>query len=56
MDLALAAWRDMNSDADAHFDREVTLDAVEIAPMVLGTSPQDVVQVTGNVRTGARNG
>ena len=57
-DLALAAWRDMNSDADAHFDREVTLDAAEIAPMVSwGTSPQDVIQVTGNVPgSGARIG
>ena len=54
-DLALAAWRDMNSDADAHFDREVTLDAAEIAPMVSwGTSPQDVIQVTGNVPDPAR--
>ena len=49
-EMALDAWRGMNSDLDAHFDREVVMDAAEIAPMVSwGNSPQDVVQVTGNV-------
>ncbi|MEL0021527.1 MAG: 3-isopropylmalate dehydratase large subunit, partial [Rickettsiales bacterium] len=56
-DQAVEAWREMRSDADARFDREVTLDAAEIAPMVSwGTSPQDVVQVTGNVPDPSREG
>ena len=47
---AVAAWRQLPSDHDAIFDREVVLDGSEIAPMVSwGTSPQDVVQVTDRV-------
>ena len=39
---------------DAHFDREVTLDAAKLPPMVTwGTSPEDVVAITG---AGARSG
>lgn len=39
-DQALAYWRTLRSDDDAHFDREIVLDAGEIAPMVTwGTSP-----------------
>jgi 3-isopropylmalate/(R)-2-methylmalate dehydratase large subunit len=54
---AVSAWRDMQSDDDAVFDREVTLDASEIAPMVSwGTSPQDVIQVTDNVPDPAQEG
>lgn len=46
-DQAVEAWRALASDEDAHFDREITLDATKIAPMVSwGTSPQDVIQVT----------
>ena len=37
---AVAAWRQLRSDEDAVFDRSVTLDAAQIAPMVTwGTSP-----------------
>lgn len=47
---AVAAWRELHSDDDAQFDREVTMDAAKIAPMVSwGTSPQDVLQVTDSV-------
>ncbi|ACL72331.1 3-isopropylmalate dehydratase large subunit [Thioalkalivibrio sulfidiphilus] len=47
---AVAAWRELNSDADARFDRVVRLDATAIAPQVSwGTSPEMVVPVTGRV-------
>jgi 3-isopropylmalate/(R)-2-methylmalate dehydratase large subunit len=47
---ALVHWRTLPSDAGARFDREVALDAAEIAPMVTwGTSPQEAVPVTGRV-------
>jgi 3-isopropylmalate/(R)-2-methylmalate dehydratase large subunit len=47
---ALNFWKTLPSDPDALFDREVTLDASEIAPMVTwGTSPQDAVPITGHV-------
>ncbi len=40
----------MPSDADAVFDREVSLDAADIAPTVTwGTSPQDALPITGRV-------
>ena len=46
----LAWWRTLPTDAGARFDRSVTIDAAEIAPSVTwGTSPDEVVAVTGNV-------
>jgi 3-isopropylmalate/(R)-2-methylmalate dehydratase large subunit len=49
-DRAVAAWRELVSDADAVFDREVEIDAAGIAPQVSwGTSPEMVVPVTGRV-------
>jgi 3-isopropylmalate/(R)-2-methylmalate dehydratase large subunit len=49
-DQALAYWRQLRSDPGAHFDREVKLDAAALPPIVSwGTSPQDVVSVTGAV-------
>jgi len=45
-DSAVAYWRTLKSDADAKFDREVTLDAREIKPHVTwGTAPDMVVAV-----------
>ena len=45
-DQAVAAWQDLVSDADAHFDTVVELDASEIKPQVSwGTSPEMVVAV-----------
>ncbi len=45
-DLALARWGALHSDADARFDRDVTLDADEIAPMVSwGTSPDQAAPI-----------
>ncbi|WP_124949325.1 3-isopropylmalate dehydratase large subunit [Sulfuriferula thiophila] len=49
-DQAVAWWRMLVSDDDAVFDREVVLNAADIAPQVTwGTSPEMVVAVTGNV-------
>ncbi len=47
---ALAYWRGLPSDRGAHFDKKASLDAAEIAPHVSwGTSPQDVLPITGQV-------
>ena len=49
-EMALAYWKTFFTDDDAVFDREIVLDAARIGPTVTwGTSPQDVVAVTGNV-------
>ena len=43
-------WQTLATDKDAQFDRSVTIDASDIAPGVTwGTSPEDVVAVTGTV-------
>jgi 3-isopropylmalate/(R)-2-methylmalate dehydratase large subunit len=47
---AVEYWSKLKSDPDARFDREVEINGDDISPMVTwGTSPQDVVPVTGNV-------
>ena len=47
-EAALAAWREMPSDAGALFDREVSLDAGAIAPTVTwGTTPAAALPVSG---------
>ena len=47
---ALAWWRTLPSDEGARFDRKVGFDAGDVAPSVTwGTSPQDVVPVTGSI-------
>ncbi|MGC3873565.1 3-isopropylmalate dehydratase large subunit [Halomonas sp. GXIMD04776] len=49
-DAAVAAWRELVSDDDAIFDKEVVLDAAEIAPQVSwGTSPEMVAPIEGEV-------
>jgi 3-isopropylmalate/(R)-2-methylmalate dehydratase large subunit len=49
-DAAVAYWETLVSDPDAFFDREVRLDAANLPPIVTwGTSPEDVVSVTGIV-------
>jgi 3-isopropylmalate/(R)-2-methylmalate dehydratase large subunit len=49
-DEAVGNWRSLASDADAVFDREVYLDAADIAPMVTwGISPEDAVAISGHV-------
>ena len=45
---AVAAWRTLPSDADAPFDRDVTIDAATVAPTVTwGTSPEHAMPVDG---------
>ncbi|NBU12993.1 MAG: 3-isopropylmalate dehydratase large subunit, partial [Betaproteobacteria bacterium] len=47
---AVAHWRTLHSDAGAHFDHVVELDARRIAPQVTwGTSPEMVTDVNGTV-------
>jgi 3-isopropylmalate/(R)-2-methylmalate dehydratase large subunit len=49
-EAAVNYWRTLPSDAGAFYDREVTLAAADIPPMVTwGTSPQDVLPITGIV-------
>ena len=49
-DMAMRYWETLYSDDGAHFDREVRLDASNLPPLVTwGTSPEDVVSVTGVV-------
>ncbi|MGB1582754.1 MAG: aconitase family protein, partial [Solirubrobacterales bacterium] len=46
----VAAWRNLRTDDDAVFDKEVTIDASSISPQVSwGTTPSMVTQVTGSV-------
>ncbi len=54
-DAAEAAWRQLASHPDAAFDREVSLDASAVAPMVSwGTTPAESVAIDGAVPEGAR--
>lgn len=49
-DQAVQYWQSLHSDADAVFDKTVTLDASEILPQVTwGTSPEMVLPVTESV-------
>jgi 3-isopropylmalate/(R)-2-methylmalate dehydratase large subunit len=49
-DAAVERWRTLASDAGAKFDREVALDARDIAPMVTwGNSPEEAQPITGRV-------
>jgi len=47
---AVAAWRQLPSDADAVFDREVVIDVEAISPQVTwGISPEHVIGIDGHV-------
>jgi 3-isopropylmalate dehydratase large subunit len=49
-DAAVAWWKTLVTDEGASFDKSIFIDAAEIAPTVTwGTSPEDVVPITGNV-------
>jgi 3-isopropylmalate/(R)-2-methylmalate dehydratase large subunit len=49
-DKAVAYWGSLPSDVDAQFDREVSLDASKIAPMVTwGTNPEASAPITERV-------
>ncbi|MBE0509472.1 MAG: 3-isopropylmalate dehydratase large subunit [Gammaproteobacteria bacterium] len=54
-DQAVAAWRELVSDADASFDTVVRIDAASIQPQVTwGTSPEMVVGISDTVPDPAR--
>lgn len=47
---AMAYWSGLSTDQGAHFDKEVFIDAADIAPTVTwGTSPEHTVPITGQV-------
>lgn len=47
---AVAAWRELRSDEDAVFDREIRIDAAAVAPTITwGASPQHAVPIDGCV-------
>jgi len=49
-DKAVAYWKTLPSDPGAKYDKEAKLQASAIAPTITwGTSPEDVVQITGIV-------
>jgi 3-isopropylmalate/(R)-2-methylmalate dehydratase large subunit len=49
---AVAYWRTLVTDDDAVFDRELQLDASQLAPMVTyGTNPGEGIPVTGHIPT-----
>ena len=49
-DAAVEHWKTLTSDEGANYDREVIIDAKDIAPTVTwGTSPQDAIPVDGKV-------
>ena len=49
-DRAATAWLQLRSDSDARFDREMTIDAGDVAPLVTwGTSPDQAIAVTDRV-------
>lgn len=52
LDKAIAYWKTLVSDDDAVFDKDITIQAQDIVPMVTwGTSPENAIGVTGHVPT-----
>jgi 3-isopropylmalate/(R)-2-methylmalate dehydratase large subunit len=53
-DTAMEQWSILFTDADAKFDKEITLDAADIAPMITyGTNPGMGIGVDENIPTAA---
>ncbi|WP_102109161.1 3-isopropylmalate dehydratase large subunit [Oceaniglobus roseus] len=49
-EAAMAWWKTLFSDEDAHWDKVVTIRGEDIAPVVTwGTSPEDVLPITASV-------
>ena len=49
-DRAVASWRELHTDTDAKFDREIVIEASDIKPQVTwGTSPEMVLPVDARV-------
>jgi 3-isopropylmalate/(R)-2-methylmalate dehydratase large subunit len=56
-DRATEAWSALASDAEARFDREITLDGNVIAPIVTwGTTPDDALPIDARVPDPSREG
>jgi 3-isopropylmalate/(R)-2-methylmalate dehydratase large subunit len=54
MDAAIEDWRELYSDADAAFERELRFSAEEIVPYVTwGTSPDQAIPINGLIPTAA---
>ncbi|MCH2546004.1 MAG: 3-isopropylmalate dehydratase large subunit [Alphaproteobacteria bacterium] len=50
LDKAIAYWRTLTSDEDAHYDSVIEISAADIEPQVTwGTSPEDVLPISGKV-------
>ncbi len=53
-DKKLAEWKQLYSDKDAKFDKEITIDAADIEPMITyGTNPGMGVSVSGQIPASA---
>ena len=49
-DAAVADWRQLGTDADATFDREISIDLDDLAPQITwGNSPEAVLPVDGRI-------
>ena len=49
-DKAVAYWKTLFSDKNATYDKDITLQAEDIAPtLTWGTTPEDVIAITGQV-------
>jgi 3-isopropylmalate/(R)-2-methylmalate dehydratase large subunit len=55
LDKAMEDWIELKSDDGASFDRDVSIDATAVAPLVTwGTSPEDALPIFGNIPDPAR--
>jgi 3-isopropylmalate/(R)-2-methylmalate dehydratase large subunit len=55
LERAMENWIKLKSDSGAQFDREVSIDAAMVAPIVTwGTSPEDALPIDGHVPDPAR--
>jgi 3-isopropylmalate/(R)-2-methylmalate dehydratase large subunit len=49
-ETAISAWRALKTDAEAVFDREISLNAADVAPTVTwGVSPEDALPITATL-------
>jgi 3-isopropylmalate/(R)-2-methylmalate dehydratase large subunit len=49
-EAAVAAWQEIVSDTDAAFDRDIAIDAADVAPVVSwGTAPDQSIPVDGRI-------
>jgi len=56
-DKAMAYWKTLKTDADAHFDKEITFDGSAIEPMITyGTNPGMGMGISQNIPTAAEAG